>query len=120
MVPPIHGQPSGLRSSLGIPRHPLVVTRVLTSHWKAPVWGRSPESARCWVLPALLRNCPPWDVLEATLLFGFLSWFCFPHSLPSPTALNAAPSKVPCWSPEAPLHNPSPRAYFGNSVLRQH
>ena len=42
-VPAIHGQPSGLRSSLGLPRHPLVVTRVLARRWQARVWGRSPS-----------------------------------------------------------------------------
>ena len=45
-VPAIHGQPSGLRSSLGLPRHPLVVTRVLTRRWQARVWGRSPSWSR--------------------------------------------------------------------------
>lgn len=45
MVPAAHGQPLGLRSSLGIPRHPLRPgdTQVPTSRWKAQVWGGSPS-----------------------------------------------------------------------------
>lgn len=45
MVPATHGPPLGLRSSLGIPRHPLSPgdTQVPTSRWKAQVWGGSPS-----------------------------------------------------------------------------
>lgn len=110
--------------------------------WRAPFTPSVPRSSKSWpvtgrrrcgksrplalsrrsvgVLPAPLsfpwgqeETALPGILLEITPLFGFLSfWFCFPHSLLSP--------KAPRWSPKVLWHNPSLRAYFRNSVLRQH
>ena len=124
-VPAVHGQPSGLRSSLGLPRHPLVVTRVLASRWQARVWGRSPSWSRAPWPVAGRRGCGDaapsrrgvgcclrcseaalrGAALEATLVLVFA---------PGPASRTAHRlPQAPCWSPEAPSHNRSPRACWG-------